>query len=100
MYIESESEEIKMKLVIDIPEEDYKNGTLLNYFKCYSTKLDKIIYNGTPLPKGHGRLIDADKLHQDIFDDDCWRFSGGISPNEGYSWKQVQNAPTIIEREE
>lgn len=38
-----------MKLIIDIPEEDYKNGTLINYFKCYSTELDKIIYDGTPL---------------------------------------------------
>ena len=46
-----------MKIVIEIPEEDYKNGTLINYFKCYSTELDKIIYQGTPLPKEHGRLI-------------------------------------------
>ena len=44
-----------MKLVIDIPEEDYNNGTLVNYFKCYSMELDKIIYDGTPLPKGHGK---------------------------------------------
>ena len=38
-----------MKIIIDIPEEDYKNRTLLNYFKCYSTELDKIIYGGMPL---------------------------------------------------
>lgn len=49
-----------MEIVIKIPEEDYKNGTLINCFKCYSIELDKIIYSGTPLPKGHGRLIDAD----------------------------------------
>lgn len=40
-----------MQIVIEIPEEDYKNGTLINYFRCYSTELDKIIYSGTPLPE-------------------------------------------------
>lgn len=38
-----------MKLIIDIPEEVYKNHTLLNYFKCYSEELDAIIYRGKPL---------------------------------------------------
>lgn len=83
-----------MQIVIDIHEKDYQsilNSGQVPYGVVYA------IMNGTPLPKGHGRLIDADKLHQDIFDDDCWQFSGGISPNEGYSWKQVQNAPTIVE---
>ena len=85
-----------MKLVIDI------DSYVLEHCKRhvrehYANNIEEAIANGTPLPTGHGRLIDADKLHQDIFDDDCWRFSGGISPNEGYSWKQVQNAPTIIE---
>ena len=87
MYIESESEEIKMKLVIDIPEEDYKNGTLPNYFKCYSTKLDKIICNGTPLPKGYGRLINAD----DVYD--------ALGPYVSFSdlYDALNEIPTIVE---
>lgn len=28
----------------------------------------KAIHNGTPLPKGHGRLIDADELYGDFID--------------------------------
>lgn len=80
----------KVEVVIKIPK------YYLTHPQDYSC-LAECVRRGVPLPKGHGRLIDADKLHQDIFDDDCWQFSGGISPNEGYSWKQVQNAPTIIE---
>ena len=41
-----------MKLIIDIPEEDYENGTLVNYFNCYSKQLDEIIYDGIPLSEG------------------------------------------------
>ena len=48
-----------MKIVIDIPEETYhkiKTG-LYDY-----GDMNIIIKNGTPLPKNHGRLIDADEL--------------------------------------
>ena len=40
-----------MKLIIDIDEEVYmhKKGILCNFFGCYCTKLDEIIYNGIPL---------------------------------------------------
>jgi hypothetical protein len=47
-----------MKIVIDIPEEEYKkisnnNPSYANDFSIYYA-----IKNGTPLPKGHGRLLD------------------------------------------
>lgn len=56
-----------MKIVIDIPEEDYvyiaKKHCLPS---CDDRTLRKNVYemitNGTPLPKGHGRLIDADDV--------------------------------------
>lgn len=38
-----------MKLIIDIPEENYKQGTLGQYFDCYGMKLHDIILNGTPI---------------------------------------------------
>jgi hypothetical protein len=49
-----------MKIAIDIDEDYYeiiKHEVKVNHndFKPYD-----IIANGTPLPKGHGRLIDAD----------------------------------------
>lgn len=57
-----------MKLVIDIPEDQY---TTLNA-KTQDDIVDvidhgaliKAIKNGTPLPKGHGRLIDADDVKE------------------------------------
>ena len=39
-----------MQIVIDIPEENYENKTLVDYFGCYSKMLDATIYNGTPIP--------------------------------------------------
>lgn len=46
-----------------------------------------------PLPEGHGRLVDADALVADtsFFDGGDWHY--------GYSAKQIQNAPTILEAE-
>lgn len=51
-----------MQIVIDIPEENYTAIKKYNY--CYETldKLGKYIREGTPLPKGHGRLVDADAM--------------------------------------
>lgn len=78
-----------MKLVIDIPEEIY-----LNVKKDYLYDTEVIVNafkNGTPLPKGHGRLIDADKLN--IYD---------VSPADGFvvmgvTEEDIDLAPTIIE---
>lgn len=55
-----------MKLIIDIPEEVYMDikeevRTKVNTFE-HIPFLHEIISVGTPLPKGHGRLIDADKI--------------------------------------
>ena len=48
---------------------------------------------GAPLPEGHGRLIDADKLELD----------DGYSNYDGYyhkySQSQIHNAPTVLEAE-
>lgn len=84
-----------MKLVIEIPEEEYNTGQLVHYFGCYSDKLDLVIYNGTPLPKGHGRLIDADALdfEEEINLADNWGSANHIA-------QIVKDAPTIIEGSE
>lgn len=65
-----------MKIVIDIDKKDYefiksvrrimKNGST---FQQIAVDLFRATQEGTPLPKGHGRLIDADDLIQDILDD-------------------------------
>ena len=75
-----------MKLIIDIDEEDYKNGTLVKYFNCYSKQLDEIIYNGTLLPKGHGRLIDAERYRNEM-----------LASREFDFFKTLDMQPTIVE---
>lgn len=50
-----------MQIVIDIPEEDYK-FVKKQVADGITNPLKICIANGTPLPKGHGRLIDADAL--------------------------------------
>lgn len=51
-----------MKIVIDIPEETY------NFIKENSSgsTAHEAIKNGQPLPKGHGRLIDADEYSREM----------------------------------
>jgi hypothetical protein len=58
-----------MELVIKIPNETYqdvvKNGFI---YDEDGEVISHAIINGTPLPKGHGRLIDADKLWDSYHD--------------------------------
>ena len=87
-----------MEIVIKISEEDYNNiepflngQTIKGGFNLF--KVLEMVKNGTPLPKGHGRLIDADKLELD----------DGYSNYDGYyhkySQSQIHNAPTVLEAE-
>lgn len=50
-----------MKVVIDIDEKIFQQAILLQS-RGNSSVYAQIIANGTPLPKGHGNLIDADAL--------------------------------------
>lgn len=75
-----------MQVVINIPDEIYFASR--QDFKFNSEQIeiiDKAIYYGTPLPKGHGRLIDADKLLKQPLD------------IANYPSNYVKIAPTIIE---
>lgn len=75
-----------MQIVIDIPDRIWRiiQNKPLNIID--SEIVEKAIANGTPLPKGHGRLIDADVLVDGMEDD--------------YEFCEAVNAtPTIIEAE-
>ena len=83
-----------MKLVIDIPEEEYEE--ILSSEDCGLHTLTRAVANGTPLPKGHGDLIDRSKLVPDcyeleIHDGDDWR-------NEycGVSLMQIEEYAEVI----
>ena len=85
-----------MQIVIDIPTEDYEKMKWTSVKNGAKNELDymrNLILNGTPLPKGHGRLIDADALKKDA---DYTNYDGYY---HAYSSNAIYNAPTIIEAE-
>lgn len=90
-----------MKVVIDIPEDVLKRTVFYREFRdlndCVTTI--KALEKAVPLPKGHGRLIDAGALDKEVISHvhsgyaespkDCAKFS-----------MMIITAPTIIEAEE
>lgn len=103
-----------MQLVIDIPDDSTK---LIEECIKFDNMVDLDIYdivlngikNGTPLPKGHGRLIDADELLKamDTWDKFGFEHTGCFVRNPEDDFikyvhyddmvKSVRGAPTIIE---
>lgn len=61
------------------------------------------IANGTPLPKGHGRLGDLDKLANEVSAlKDNWNrygneYESGRYESYDYTVDSIEDAPTIIE---
>ena len=51
-----------IELVIKIDEDTYSNFVRNKYSRVDVIAMHNALVNGTPLPKGHGRLIDADSL--------------------------------------
>ena len=96
-----------MQIVIDIPNGIY--DTIQAYEMISREQLAVLqmhILNGTPLPKGHGRLIDADYLKDVILLHNFHGNNKNIVPytdRKGYRLRQKEvdesiiNAPTIIE---
>ena len=78
------------ELVIKIPEEIYENinnhSGMAYAVEDYLYEVEWAIKNGTPLPKGHGDLIDANVLKNSI---------GGPFVNTVKRWINLQ--PIIIE---
>lgn len=92
-----------MQIVIDIPDKIYG---LLKYFEKamgladkkeedddVKTALIRAVVNGTPLPKGHGRLIDADKLKVEL---ECGIRAGNYE--EGYEkYAHINNMDDCVD---
>ena len=57
-----------MQIVIDIDLDTYKEACERTEFSTLllGYKLIEAVQNGTPLPKGHGRLGDLDKLYTEM----------------------------------
>lgn len=95
-----------IELVIRIPEEDYKNIVKQVDKRDYpDMRIGRAIADGTPLPKGHGNLKDADRLLEyGACPNDC---NGTTTCMESYEHlhcpirvfdiESINDTPTIIE---
>ena len=93
-----------IELVIKIPEKVYNALTHIEFdANLVTDEMRKSIANGTPLPKGHGRVGDLDKVADRLEAlRDNWNYYGneyesGIYTGYDYSLDEVMDAPTIIE---
>lgn len=103
-----------MQIVIDVPE-DVRNRVAfgITYREDFQI-IGEAIANGTPLPKGHGDLIDraelynqtaeweaqaleqVNKYHPEINRDE-WRWWSAVLKERGAFKHDVADAPTIVE---
>ncbi len=87
-----------MQIVIDIPEkvkqtfDNAKNEDLYGNYYDYNSLVGKAIQNGISIPKGHGRLVDANEIDNNIYD-----LTRNMDLNYGQISEVVDNASTIIE---
>lgn len=86
-----------MKIVIEIDDARFKDIQRIaevqlerNHFQT----AEQIIANGTPLPKGHGRLIDESQITQVRYHDYISKVDGWQIP---HCFIDGTDAPTIIE---
>ena len=97
-----------MKIVIDIPKEIYihlsERYKYQNIDDIGLSELDKVgvsIKNGKPLPKGHGRIIDADAYRKELWIEiPNLDYDGSLEPYEEGIYSAIMSlddAPTIIE---
>lgn len=83
-----------MKIVIDITDEEYEDVKKTG--GCYYD-FGKAIYYGTPLPKGHGDLIDrneAEKIADKMFEHITSPLLNHIQTYDAYNI--IRLTPTII----
>lgn len=88
-----------MQIVIDIDEEIYSHTQeyeVGGFNRENGTKLFIAIKNGTPLPKGHGRVIDYGYV-VDAIDDWINAEEYNYTNATDYLRNRIRNVPTIIE---
>ena len=91
-----------MQIVIDIPEAEY--DLIVNDEACGLNVLTRAIANGTPLPKGHGDLIDRNAVNEEFYSIYNSAMACSNKPSDKYlldKWSVcLDTSPTIIEADE
>jgi len=92
-----------MQIVIEIDEKRYKDILRIStvQLKKRTPTLEQVIANGTPIPKGHGRLIDGDAFLNDLYQfcDDCGTLAENPyrdNPHIDSIVDVLENTPTVI----
>lgn len=98
-----------MKIVIDMPKDIYAEVCAEVEREIHPNQdyrwvmVLRSICNGIPLPRGHGRLIDADKIRNKIYNEELFYGRDGCEYDYGkgcglYDARElVESAPKIIE---
>ena len=82
-----------MELVIKLPDNLVESiKCTANNWSCSNPVLDQAIKNGIILPKGHGDLIDRNKLKPDVLHD----WNGLCVPDDDYSEKCIRSAEVLV----
>lgn len=87
-----------MHIVIDIPEELYEKQLSNDW--SGNIYIHDAIVNGTPLPKGHGRIGDLDELERrisDFVEHDAKITDDYIVTRQRFIVDGIRDTPTIIE---
>ena len=93
-----------MQVVINIDEEiykrilPYKDEPVISNLANDYPEITHAIANGTPLPKGHGKLVDKKKLG--LTDFEIVMCEGSYKEGLKMLLEKIENAPTIIEADE
>ena len=94
------SELALLRQEISVLKNDFENE---RWTALTCAEMKDALMEGTPLPKGHGRLIDADAVMNDICTSIDAMTNIGIAVDGEYLWAKlndaIYNAPTIIEAE-
>ena len=84
-----------MQIVIDIPEEAYNLLQNDGVDWLGAEHILNAVANGTPLPKGHGRLIDVGQCDRKLFYQQCGGAGSLITVKAAFD--MLMSLPKIIE---
>ena len=85
-----------MKVVVDIPGWLYY-AIQEHREPIYSQSLGEAVRDGTPIPKGHGKLVDVNKIG--LTDFECLLCNGDYKKALKMLEDKIKNADAIIEED-
>ena len=83
-----------MKIIVDIPEDRYETLKMLSETRTfYLDFYQRLIVNGTPLPKGHGEIVDIRPLMRGLYEEMCM---GEVTYTTSEVYKMLEEECQVI----